>query len=64
MTEEKNEKAGTEPTSEPEESAKEAPAEMVVCAVSKKEVPLEETVEIERKKGEMLRIHSRYKKFD
>ena len=37
--------------------------EMVMCAVSKQQVPLDETVEIERKRGEKLRIHARFKKF-
>ena len=43
------------------ETAKET--ELVMCAVSKQNVPLDETIEIERKKGEMLRIHARFKKF-
>lgn len=37
--------------------------EKVFCAVSKEMVPIEETVEVERKKGEVLRIHQRFKKF-
>ena len=38
--------------------------EMVLCMVSKEMVPLEETIELERKKGEVLRLHQRYKKFE
>lgn len=51
-----------EQTAESNENKAES-SEMVMCAVSKQQVPLDETIEIERKKGEKLRIHSRYKKF-
>ncbi len=44
-------------------TAPETSGEMVFCAVSKQMVPIEETVEVERKKGEVLRIHERFKKF-
>ena len=38
--------------------------ETVLCMISKQQVPLSETIELERKKGEVLRIHQRYKKFE
>jgi hypothetical protein len=47
----------------PEAEQPAAEIEMVFCAVSKQQVPASETIELERKKGEMLRIHARYKKF-
>lgn len=61
--------AAAEPAAEateaaaPEEAEKTS-GEMVFCAVSKQMVPIEETVEVERKKGEVLRIHKRFKKFE
>ena len=48
------------------EGADEAPesdVEKVLCMVSKQMVPIDETIELERKKGEVLRIHSKYKRF-
>ncbi len=48
----------------PAEKAEEPEVEMVQCMISKQRVPLSETIELERKKGEVLRIHQRYKKFE
>lgn len=45
----------------------EAPAtdtRTIFCAVSKQMVPFDETIEVERKPGEMLRIHKKYKKYE
>ncbi|MDF1563732.1 MAG: hypothetical protein P1V51_11860 [Deltaproteobacteria bacterium] len=47
-----------------EQAEEKKDVEMTMCMVSKQMVPLEETIELERKKGEVLRIHSRYKKFN
>ncbi|RMG10706.1 MAG: hypothetical protein D6729_19175 [Deltaproteobacteria bacterium] len=46
------------------EGTEQASSEQVFCAVSKQMVPKEETIEIERKPGEVLRIHRRYKKYE
>lgn len=46
------------------EAPPEPEGEKVLCAVSKKMVLLEDTVEIERHKGETLRIHKRFKRFE
>ncbi len=62
MADETKKDPGSEKPADGPETAKE-PSEMVICAVSKQEVPLDETIELERKKGEKLRIHSRFKKF-
>lgn len=48
----------------PTEETETQSSEMVFCAVSKQMVPIEETVEVERKKGETLRIHKRFKKYE
>jgi hypothetical protein len=48
------------------ETEAQAPAsevEKVLCMVSKQMVPIDETIELERKKGEVLRIHRKYKRF-
>lgn len=64
MTKEKTTQA--EPVSEEtatEKKETKTAVETVMCSVSKEQVPLDETIELERKKGETLRVHSRFKKF-
>jgi len=68
MSDETNTEIETPAAAAPVEAAPAVAAvperEMVMCMVSKQKVPLDETVEIERKKGELLRVHARYKRFE
>lgn len=56
--------SGNEAAAASDAGQAQASGEMVFCAVSKQMVPKEETIEIERKPGEVLRIHRRYKKYE